>query len=106
MIEVMFTSGHREWRAGVKHVADGGIWIRRNYQDGKLTALVYCLDKVLLSEFASMFDLVKFDRDVELYGSGIYVNAYRIRVWGEKLNNILSWKNESTNLHSNTERSE
>lgn len=93
-VEVLFTVDTDNWKQGAEHLVQGGIWLRQFIDDGKRKAHLYCLDKLTLAEFADLFGLTKFERDVEMYGHGHYLKTFRVTVWGTKLEQILEWRRE------------
>ena len=92
-VEILFTTEIDGWKDGVEHLAGDGIWLRQFLDRGKKKAHLYCLNKLLLAEFADIFGLTKFERDVELYAYGHYLRTFRIAVWGKKLEQIFEWRN-------------
>ena len=91
-MKVLFTVESDNLKEGAKHLADGELWVRQLEIKGKPHAYIYGLDKVILSEFADLFGLTKFERGVELYMFGYHLTTFRISVWGKKLEHVLGWK--------------
>lgn len=91
-IEVFFTNNHDEWEDGCDHLINGGIWVRQYRVSGKKVASIYSLDKVQLSEFSSVFKLKKMEVDVPISGKGYFLKVYSIKIWGKKLDEIISWQ--------------
>lgn len=103
-VEVLFTVDMDNWKQGAEHLTHGGIWLRQFTEDGKRKAHLCCLDKLTLAEFADLFELTKFERDVEMYGYGWYLRTFRVIVWGSKLEQILEWRRQT--VQQDTEGSE